>query len=106
MPSELASGSQLAVIGTEHTLDTRTSAGTYQLQVDLSNLLDGDAVELRVKSKARSAEGTAKLAYLATFSHAQGSPIVFSIPVMSTYVVFTLKQTGGTGRTFVWSVLG
>lgn len=105
MASEAAAGSQTAVIDTEHTLDTRSSAGVYQLLVDTTNLVNGDVLELRVKVKARSAEGSAKLAYMGTYANVQAYPIVASVPVSCTYGVFTLKQTAGTGRAFPWSVV-
>lgn len=105
MASEAAAGSQTAVISTEHTLDTRSSAGVYQLLVDLSNLANGDVVELRAKVKARAAESSALLVYMGTYANAQGIPIAASVPVSGTYAVFTLKQTAGTGRAFPWSVV-
>lgn len=102
-----ASGTQTATISTEHTLNAGsfTSAKTYVLTVDLSNLANGDTVELRVKKKVLTG-GTEKQIYLGTYSHAQLHAVVDSIPVRSEYSVsFTLKQTAGTGRNFDWAVL-
>jgi hypothetical protein len=102
--TESSNGSQTATLDTEHTLDTQTSAGVYQLKVDLSNMADGDILELRVKTRARSADGTDRLEYFATYANAQALPIATSIPVTASRAVFTLKQTDGTGRTYTWSV--
>ena len=106
MASELAAGSQTATINTEHTLDTRSAVGTYQLLVDTSNLVNGDVLELRVYVKPRNAAGSALLHQFATFSNKQTTVVVASVPVLCAYCYFSLKQTAGTGRSFVWSVLG
>lgn len=99
------SGTQTAVINTEHSLAAPTTAKTRVLSVDLSNMVAGDTVELRIKAKVLTG-GTIREAYTATYSHAQGAPVVFSVPVAGMYgSTFTLKQTAGTGRSFDWSVL-
>ena len=99
-----AEGSQTAVISTEHTLTTITTAGTYVLVVDLANLVNGDAVELRIKTKLTSGD-TSQLAYVASYQHAQSEDNVYSIPVPAPIeFVATLKQTAGTGRAFIWAV--
>lgn len=101
----IANGSQLAVISTEHTLTTQTAAGIYALGVDLNVLANGDTVELTVKTKMKSGS-TSRVAYKAVYVNAQSDPNKYSIPIPSdTEVVFTLKQTAGTGRTFDWNVL-
>jgi hypothetical protein len=102
--AEIAAGSQTATIGTEHTLATATTFGTYVLLVDVSAMVNDDVLELRVKAKARAAEANVKEIYRPTLKHAQVFPIVASIPVLCSAVEFTLKQTAGTGRAFPWSV--
>lgn len=104
--AEVTSGSQTATISTEHSLYAPGSGGkTFVLVVDLANLANGDVVELRLYCKSRAAD-TLRVAYLATFAHAQGAPIAVSIPLPA-YHDFkaTLKQTAGTGRAFPWDVL-
>jgi len=99
-----SSGTQTAVVGTEHTLASPTTAKTRQLVVDLANLANGDTVELRIKRKVLSA-GTVRTWQTAIFAHAQSTPVVLSIPCPSPYGAdFTLKQTAGTARNFDWSV--
>ncbi len=99
-----SSGTQTAVIGTEHTLAAPTTAGVRQLVVDLINLANGETVELRVSRPALSA-GTVRTWQTAVFSHAQSDPIVISVPIPSPLgATFTLKQTVGTGRAFPFSV--
>ncbi len=106
MASELASGSQTATLDTEHTLDTRSAVGTYQLLVGLSNMVNGDKVILRVYVKPRNSAGSALLHQHASFSNVQTTVVVASVPVLCAYCYFTVEQTDGTGRTFAWSVLG
>lgn len=105
MASSHSDGSQTAVIGTEHTLATITTAGSYVLMVDAAAMALGDELELYVKTKVRSV-GTTRQAFKASYTHAQSDPVKLSIPVASTNeIVFTLKQTAGTGRAFPWEVV-
>ena len=104
--SEKVGGTQTATIGTEHTLSTITAAGTYQLIVDIDNLVAGDELELRVKVKVRSGN-TLKEVFHASYAHDQGNDAVtLSPPVPAPFeFVATLKQTAGTGRAYVWSIV-
>ena len=107
MPSiaEVTSGTQAATLDTEHTLATETAAEVYILAVNLSNLVSGDVVVLRVKTKVVSA-GAAALAFEQTFTGAQAEDVAYSEPVPSAHsAAFTLEQTDGTGRSFEWSIL-
>ncbi len=100
------SGSQTATINTEHTLGSSiTAAGTYVLVVDTNAMVNGDTLELRLKSKAKSGS-TERLAYLAIFSNVQIEPNKYSVPIPVTdQVTCTLKQTAGTGRAYDWNIL-
>jgi len=105
MATSQADGSQTATINTEHTLSTVTVAGSFVLHVDTNAMALGDVLELRVKLKTRSS-GTTREAQVAYYAHVQGQPVKMSIPVASPHeVVFTLKQTAGTGRAFPWEVV-
>jgi hypothetical protein len=99
-----SSGTQTAVITTEHTLATTTSAKTRVLVVDLTNLVAGDTVELKIKTKVLTG-GSVLLAYFATYTGSVAAPVVHSLPVPGTYgATFTLKQTAGTGRNFDFEI--
>jgi len=103
--SSAANGAQTAVVGTEHTLTTQGTAGTYQIRVDLGNMEISDELELRAKVKVLSG-GTAKLITLGYFSHKQTELVVDSVPIHSPYSIeFSLKQTAGTARNFDWNCL-
>lgn len=106
--SEVTGGSQLAVLGTDHTLTTQTTAGVYVLVVDLSVLTDGDWVELAMFAKSRSGESS-KQAFRKTFANAQADALAYSIPVpVNVEVVAKLKQPNispNVARTFTWALL-
>lgn len=99
-----STGSQSASIGTEHTIATPTSAGTYVFEVDTSNMVNGDLLELRVYDKV---DGTNyRQMWKGTYQHVQINNAKVSPPLAlaGAGAKFTLKQTAGTGRSFSWSV--
>lgn len=96
---------QVATVGTEHTLDTETTSGVFQLRVDTKNMVLGDEVEIRMKTKVRTG-GTSGQEHYAVYKHNQTDPIKKSIPVESDVeLICTLKQTAGTSRTFPWKLI-
>jgi len=100
-----AFGSQLAVIGSEHALTSKTGLGIYVLAVDLNAMEAGDTVELRLKTKC-IATGTVKVAYLDSYTDVQAAPHKYSVPVPIDHeIVCTLTQTTGVARTFPWNLL-
>lgn len=100
-----SSGTQTAVIGTEHSLATPTVAHYRQLLVDVGALVGGEQVELRIKGSVL-ASGTVQVVLLQTFTGAVTDPHtqsdVIALPEGGT---FTLKQLNGTGRAFPWRIL-
>lgn len=105
--SEAAGGAQACTIGTEHTLTTQTTAGTYVLVLDMTNAADGDTFEVRLKTIARAA-GSEQVAYLRCYVNNQDtdSHMKYSVPVpINVSIKATLKQTAGTGRTITWALL-
>lgn len=105
MASVMASGTQSATVGTEHTLTSQTVFRVYQLQVDFSALAAGELAEIRIKTKvlSGSALNTVKLAAIQGGST---QPVFVSFPLASD-IQFdaTIKQINGTGRTFPWKVI-
>jgi len=107
--SEAYSGTQTAVINTEHVLNTttpETTDGIYQLVVDVSVLTLGDTLELRVKEKALTAgtQRTVETWVLIHAQHADSNLWVSPSLILLHGWDFTLKQTAGTGRAFPWSI--
>lgn len=102
---EVTGGTQSATLDTEHTLATSTTGKTYVLVVSLVNMVNGDIVILRLKTKVRTGNGS-QLAYKAIYAHAQDCDNVYSVPVPANVeIVATLEQTDGTGRDYIWSLL-
>ncbi len=102
-----SSGTQTAVINTEHSLAAPTSAAARILEIDTVNMASGDVLELRIKVAALSA-GTQRVLYFQKYLDAQPTDdlIKISVPVPSSQgATFTLKQTAGTGRDFPWAIL-
>lgn len=101
------SGSQTASISTEHDLATITTAGVFQLAVDMANMADGttpDILTIKAYGKARSSD-TERLMETWEFIGAQGKPLWRSNPEVSPhYIRYTLTQGQGTGRAFPWAV--
>lgn len=105
------SGTQTAVIGTEHTLLDIAIAGTFTIEVDKVNMAAGDVLELRIYNTVLTG-GTRRVAYLARFADAQPTDdmIAISVPISNDLsdagaLRFTLTQTRGTGRNYPWKVL-
>jgi DNA-directed RNA polymerase subunit E'/Rpb7 len=107
MPTNVASGTQTAVIGTEHVLVNADSSNkNYVLSVDTRLMQNGDVVEFRIKTKVLSTS-TLGVAYYAVYAQTQAHPVKYSVPVPATAVqtiTCTLKQTEGTGRAYDWSL--
>jgi len=101
------SGSQTAVIGTEHVLATITTANVFELDVELVNMAGGttpDILEIREYGKVRAAD-TERLIKVYTIVGAQTELQFKTIARISPHhVKYTLKQTQGTGRAFAWAV--
>ncbi len=106
-PVVTSSGSQTAVVGTEHVLYTSGFTGTFQLWVDISAMQAGDTLELRTKTKVLGGGAVGVVLYQ-IFSGAASvdDALQYSIPVPCDQAAsFTLKQTAGVGRVYPWKVL-
>jgi len=106
MPTSIASGT-LTADGTEQGLATDTANKNYVLVVDTANLVNGEAVELRLYTKCLTG-GTERLAYMATYVNAQGEPMKYSVPVPADISLrATLKQTAyfSAYKAFPWKLL-
>jgi hypothetical protein len=104
-----ASGSQTAVIGTEHTLATIAGPGTYVANIDTANMAAGDAVEFRIKMPVLSG-GTARTEFYVMYTGVQPADDVlktsvpFIVDATAGGCLVTLKQILGTGRVYPWSI--
>jgi len=100
-----ARGTQTAVVGTEHTLASSTTAKTRVLLVDVAAQLAGDVVELRISGPVL-ASGTSRLILMSAFSGVLADPHTQSLPIIMPHGgTITLKQTGGTARAYPWTIV-
>lgn len=102
-----ASGSTTPVVGTETTLASSTSlsqGGSFEAQIDLSNMADGDVLEVRYYNQANSSSSLVQQAYMA-FANAQADalPPLPAVPAVNAWKV-TINQTAGTARAYQWAV--
>lgn len=109
--TSFANGTQSATVGTEHFVSDVNAAGTYVFEVNKTNMVAGDVLELRVYRKPLTGS-TSVVAYFSVFYGAQPSDdvIAISVPISNdhtnaTALRFSLKQTFGTSRNFEWNVL-
>lgn len=92
-------------INSETTLATDTNNGTFVLEVDVSNMANGDLLEIRVYTITLNGGSLVQM-WKGTYQNAQinnhkVSPFVAS----DQSIKCTLNQTAGTGRTFAWKML-
>jgi hypothetical protein len=101
-----ASGTQTSVIGTEHTLATDTTNATFYFEVDITNLANGDILELRIYTMTLNG-GTLRLAWKSTYGPVPPINDIAASPPQPSDQSYraTLKQTAGTGRAWPWKVL-
>lgn len=100
-----SSGTQAATLGTEHVLVTPTTLNSRVLIVDANALAVGETLTLRIKGKVLTG-GTQRLIREAIFTGQLYEPNVQSMPAVQTFGGdITLTQTGGTGRSYDWSVV-
>jgi len=91
--------------GTEQTLATDTTNKVYVFVVDTSAMAGGDAIEIRIYTKARSGDSSL-LAYYVTYANAQGEVNKYSPPIPADIECkVTLKRVAGTDRAYKWALL-
>ena len=92
--------------GTEQTLTTNTSGGVFTLALDTANMVNGDEILVKIKTKILSGD-TSQIAYAVPYKHAQtGAPNKYSIPVPADIeFVATIQRIAGSDRAYKWSVL-
>lgn len=88
--------------GTEQSIVAASVSGIYTLQIQLTNMVDGDEAELRHYIKVN---GGSKVE-LGFMTIGNNVPAVLFGPFEDAgYVEFTIKRTAGTDRAYPWQVL-
>lgn len=103
-----STGTQTSVIGTTHTLDVAGTSGTFQLAVDLTNMINGDVLELRIGVNIFGGQSNRTVWYKA-HRNAQGSDNAITLspptpaPITGSFTA-TLLQTTGTVHAYPWAI--
>lgn len=101
----VASGTQAAVVSTEHTLTTQTVVGVYALRIDVAAMASGDTLVIKIKTKTLSG-GTSRIEQEVTLTGAQSKGAWLSEPIPADVeVVCTITQSAGTARSYPWKLL-
>lgn len=107
MPTLEASGTQAATVGTEHTLATLAVNKSLWPEIDINALVAGEYVEIKVKTKTLSG-GVTRTIQSAIFSWLDagvGSGVSMEPIISDLEYVLSLKQIGGSSRSFPWKIL-
>ena len=93
-----------SVTNNSSSIATQTTAGVYQLFLDMNALATGDEFQIRAYEKVTSS-GTQRVVYQSNLVGPQ-SPPIFVLPSLALINGwdFTLKKIAGTDRTILWSV--
>jgi hypothetical protein len=92
-------------IGSETTLVTDSNNATFVFEVDVTNLVNGDLLEVRIYTVTLNG-GALTQAWKGTYQHNQLNDHKISPPIASDQSLkVTLNQQAGTGRTFPWKLL-
>ncbi len=98
------STTEQSLISGNSTLQSNTTAGVYELWLDLSALAAGDGVQLKLKEKVISG-GTQNIAEGPVYSGPQSPPIVIYVSsILMNGWDITLTQTGGVARAIPYSI--
>lgn len=106
MAAAVNTSGSLSTTGGEDTLATVTTAGVYQLVVDLSDMIDAaspDIVTIKLYGKARSSDSE-RVTEIYQFIGSQGKPLFISPPLISPhYYKATITMSAGSA-TIPWAI--
>ena len=111
VPITAASGTQTAVINTEHQLFNSTQAGLFSFHVDVVNMAAADVLELRMYQIILTGGTTRVLELLRLFDAQPTDNLIVAFDPIGSDITdsgairYSLKQTAGTGRAYPWKVL-
>ena len=104
MPTLITDGST-TTDGTEQTLATDTANHTYVFVIDTNLMVNGDQIEIKIKTIVRSA-GTERVAYVVQYANIQDDPQKYSMPVPANISLkVTLKRVAGTDHAYPCALL-
>lgn len=79
-----ANGSQTCTTLTEHVLTAapETTAGAYQLMLDLDDLTVGESLKIRIKEEVRNSSATQRVVWYDSVANVQGEEKAWVSPVL------------------------
>jgi hypothetical protein len=88
------------------TTNPNTTDGVFQFEVNLTNMVAGDVLEIRVQSKDLAA-GTLRTFDQAAFAHAQSVLKWVSQPIalVNDWSFQMRQRAGSAGRVFPWAIV-
>jgi hypothetical protein len=99
------STSEYSIVNGGTTLQNITDDGIYQLFLDLSDMVDGDILELKIYEKVTSG-ATKRVVHYETLAHDQGTAENYASPslILMHGWDMTLKRIGGTDVSVTGSI--
>ncbi len=99
-------------VGTEEQITSQTTAGYFHAAVDISNLANGEQVEISIRKKVLSTDtiavgSRAGLVFREVYTgeDADVVPVIELPPIHSEHeYLLSINQLNGTARAFKWSV--
>lgn len=101
-----ASGSQTCVAATEHTLtlNPETTAGAFQLLLDLNGLAVSQDLEIRVKEKVQNSAGTQRVVWYSYLKNAPGVEVAWVSPVLMLLNGWDVSLKSNATPVIIWSI--
>lgn len=101
-----ASGTQSCSAATEHTLtaNPETTAGVYQLMLDLNALTAIQNLEIRIKEKVVNAAGTQRVVWYDLVSRVQGEEKIWVSPVLMLLNGWDMSIKSNSTPSIPWSI--
>jgi hypothetical protein len=103
--TESITTTEWSLTGDDSSLDTITTAGVYQVFLDVSDMVSGDELQIRIYEKVRSAD-TQRVVYQSNLVGPQSPPIWVSpsLVLMNGWDVSLDQIAGTSGITVTWSI--
>lgn len=103
--TESITSTEWSLTGDDNTLDAITTDGVYQLWLDVSDMITGDELQIRIYEKVQAAD-TQRVVYQSNLFGPQSPPIWVSPTLILIHGWdMSLDQIAGTsGITVTWSI--
>jgi hypothetical protein len=91
--------------GTEQSFTSGTASGSYYLELETNNMVDGDQIEIRGYIKP-GASSTKRQCIYNSLSNLQSDPgYISGILPTPGYIEFSIKRIAGSDRSYKWAII-